>query len=132
MIGRKCEYCGSSLDPGERCECRDVRVVILRADGSLEVSITDGTMQTYESIVGGPVERVPSLPTISILINDDAERMGLPRNPFLPLISETSSSSRNRGRKRPSSDLLMNTRRRSFFKFLRRRRGRYETYFFNT
>lgn len=82
MIERKCEYCGSSLDPGERCECRDVRVVILRSDGSLEVSITDGTMQTYESIVGGPVERVPSLPTISILINDDAERMGLPRNPF--------------------------------------------------
>lgn len=82
MIGRKCEYCGSSIDPGERCDCRDVRVVILRADGSLEVSITDGTMQTYESIVGGPVERVPSLPTISILINDDAERMGLPRNPF--------------------------------------------------
>lgn len=82
MKGYACEHCGASLDPGERCDCRDVRVVVLRADGSLEVSITDGTIKTYESIVCGNIESVPSLPTISLLINDDAERMGFPKNPF--------------------------------------------------
>lgn len=84
MKGYICEHCGAALDPGERCDCRDVRVVVLRSDGSLEVSVTDGKIETYQSIVGGYVERIPSLPTISLLVNEDGKRLGLPRNPFFP------------------------------------------------
>lgn len=84
MKGYICEHCGAALDPGERCDCRDVRVVILRSDGSLEVSVTDGKIETYQRIVGGYVERIPSLPTISLLVNEDGKRLGLPKNPFFP------------------------------------------------
>lgn len=81
---KTCEYCGAHLDHGERCDCKDVRVLVLRVDGSLELSITDGKLETYESIVGGHVSCIPSLPSISLLINEDARFLGLPKNPFFP------------------------------------------------
>lgn len=84
MKGYTCKHCGATLDPGERCDCQDVRVVILRADGSLEVSITDGKLETYQSIVGGYVEHVPGINPIGLLVNEDGPKLGLPKNPFFP------------------------------------------------
>ena len=29
MYFRECEYCGASLDPGEKCDCREKRAVVV-------------------------------------------------------------------------------------------------------
>ncbi len=84
MIGYTCEHCGARLDPGERCDCRDVRVVILRTDGSIEISVTDGTLETYQSIVGGHIEHVHSIYPVGLLVNEEGILLGLPSNPFFP------------------------------------------------
>ena len=79
-----CEHCGASLDPGECCDCKDVRVVILRTDGSIEISVTDGKLKTYQSIVGGYIEHVPSIYPIGMIVNEEGVLLGLPANPFFP------------------------------------------------
>lgn len=84
MRGYVCDRCGATLDPGERCDCRDVRVVVLRTDGTLEMNVTDGSLEAYQEIVGGYVEHVPSLPSVGLLVNEEGRRLGLPKNPFFP------------------------------------------------
>ena len=79
-----CEHCGATLDPGERCDCRDLRVVVLRADGNLEMSLTDGALDTLQDIVGGNIEHVPAFHDIGLLVNEDGIRLGLKQNPFFP------------------------------------------------
>ena len=84
MRGYVCERCGANLDPGERCECRDLRVLVLRADGAIEVSLTDGRLETLQAIVGGYIEHVSATKTLGLLVNEEGAILGLPPNAFFP------------------------------------------------
>ncbi len=84
MRGYVCECCGATLDPGERCECRNLRVVVLYADGDLEMRLTDGSLKALQEIVGGYIEHVPAFENIGLLVNEDGIRLGLAPNAFFP------------------------------------------------
>ncbi len=45
MIFRECELCGATLDPGERCDCREEREAEKRkADAERRASVTSMLM----------------------------------------------------------------------------------------
>ena len=80
-----CEHCGASLDPGERCDCRDIRVIVLKTDGSISVRVTDGSLEAFQKIVGGYIEHVRGK-NVGLLVNEEGLLLGLPHNPFFPEI----------------------------------------------
>lgn len=79
-----CDRCGAILDPGERCECRDLRVVVLHANGEIEMRLTDGSLKALQEIVGGPIEHLRAFVNIGLLVNEEGRLRGLPPNPFFP------------------------------------------------
>ena len=81
---RTCDYCGDTLDAGERCTCRDFRVVVARADGSKDIVITDGSLEALQRLVGGYIEHVPMCSDVGLLVNEEGRLKGLPSNPCFP------------------------------------------------
>lgn len=79
---KKCEYCGASLDAGERCDCRDFRVLVLRADGTKQIRRIDGSLKSLQSLVGGYIEHVPMCPDAGLLVNEEGIALGLKPNPY--------------------------------------------------
>ena len=83
MKGYICEHCGAVLDPGERCDCQDVRVIVLKVDGTIEIQVTDGSLRAFQEIVGGYIEHV-SAADFGLIVNEEGLIRGLPLNPFFP------------------------------------------------
>lgn len=83
MKGYICEHCGAALDPGERCDCQDVRVIVLKVDGTIEIQVTDGSLRAFQEIVGGYIEHV-SAADFGLIVNEEGLIRGLPLNPFFP------------------------------------------------
>ena len=79
---RICEHCGARLDPGERCDCRDFRVLVLRADGTKEIVVTDGSLAALQKLVGGYIEHVSMCVDAGLLVNEEGRLLGLRPNPF--------------------------------------------------
>ena len=84
MVVRTCPVCGASLDPGERCDCRDIDVVVLKADGAVEMRRIPNTLEALQELVGGYIEHVEFTPEIGILCNEEGRLEGLPENVYLP------------------------------------------------
>lgn len=78
-----CEHCGAVLDPGERCDCKDVRVIVLKVDGTIEIKVTDGSLHAFQDIVGGYIEHV-SASDFGLIVNEEGLILGLPQNPLFP------------------------------------------------
>ena len=83
MKGYTCEHCGAALDPGERCDCKDIRVIVLKADRSIEIRATDGSLRAFQDIVGGYIEHI-SAADFGLIVNEEGLILGLPLNPFFP------------------------------------------------
>ena len=50
MYFRECEYCGASLDPGEKCDCQERKAVIVFPVKSCQE--TDGQMEfDFEKVI---------------------------------------------------------------------------------
>ena len=82
MRGYVCDRCGATLDAGERCECEIFRVLVLRADGSKAIVVTDGSLRALQDLVGGYIEHVDMCEDAGLLVNEEGRIHGLPPNPF--------------------------------------------------
>ena len=78
-----CEKCGARLDPGERCDCSDIRVVHVTVDGVVEVKEIDGSIESLQALVGGYIEHVPGC-SVGALVNEEGIILDLPQNPYFP------------------------------------------------
>jgi hypothetical protein len=87
MGGRECPYRGARLDPGERCDCHYIDVVVLKADGVVEMMRIRNELSALQELVGGYIEHVDFIPEIGILCDEDGRSKGLPDNVYIPYIA---------------------------------------------
>lgn len=77
-----CEFCGATLDAGEKCDCREFVVLVLKADGTKEIVNTNGTLKELEKLVGGYIKHIPMISDAGLLVNEEGSILGLSPNPF--------------------------------------------------